>query len=202
MSGALATPGVQLPPPPEPPEAPEAVPAPGKRPSTRAGRKAAAEARAAAKAAGPVKADTKPRSSGTRSSVKRSDVTKGIDGLHTLAGQVVLPLAGMPVTGQALVEAGPAAGEAWAAAAERYPWIGKAFGTGQDGLVLFQLLLVYAPLIQTALAEKAGTLPPGAPAAGGDLAGLFAMMGAGAAAPGPLAPQPDVPAGQNANGRP
>lgn len=186
MSGdALATAGVKLPPPPEPPEAPDAP----KRPTTRAARAAAAAARK-----GQPKADKAPaRSSNPRKS--KTDIAGSVDGLHQLAGMAVLPMVGLPVTGQALAASGADAGVAWAEAAQRYPWIEKAFGTGQDGLVLFKLLMIYAPLISVAMAEKSGALGDPAAAAVGDLSGIMSMMGQGASSP-------DVPPGQNANGRP
>lgn len=184
---ALTTAAAQLPPPPEPPEV-EGTPAKPKRPTTRAARAAAAAARK-----DKPKADSKPRGGAGK---PKTDIRGSVDGLHQLAGMAVLPMVGMPVTGQALAACGPDAGAAWAEAAQRYPWIEKAFGTGQDGLVLFKLLMIYAPLISVAMAEKSGQL--GAPTGAADpLAGLAAMMGA-ATAPD----APGVPAGQNANGRP
>lgn len=137
---------------------------PKKRPTTRAGRRAAAEARKAqAAATGKPAPDRKPRGPAkpTKANVKAS-----VEQLHSMLGMLALPILGLPETGAALAAAGPEAGDVWAEAVQRYPALEKIFGAGTDGLIIFRLLMVYAPLVTVAMAEKSA---PKSPAAGGPL---------------------------------
>lgn len=171
--------------------------APAKRPTTREGRRAAATARKAARAAAP-----KPERAPTpRPKVAGKDVAGSIESLHAMLGMVALPMAGLPQTGAALAAAGPDAGKVWADAVKRYPQLERLFGAGTDGLIIFRLLMVYAPLVSMAVTEKSTPKDDTAPAAPNPLAGLMGMM-AEAGVPGPMAPQPAAPPGQNSNGRP
>lgn len=160
------------------------------RPTTRAGRKAAAEARRAAKA---QRADTKPK----RPATTKSDVAKSIESLHAMAGMIALPMLGLPQTGAKLAETGPEAGKVWADAVKRYPQLERLFGAGTDGLIIFRLLMVYAPIVSMAVGEKSAPKDGSAPAAD-PMAGLMAFL-----AQTPDATDPStVPPGQNSNGRP
>lgn len=141
------------------------------RPTTRAGRAAAA----AAKDGGKPK---QPRVNATQAQVAASVV-----GLHELAGAVVT-ITGRPATGAMLATSAKDAGEAWAELSKRYPAVARLFTGSADALVFVKLLMVYAPIITTALAEKRD------PQAGVDLSMLLGAIGAGqpAAEPSPVAP--------------
>jgi hypothetical protein len=186
------------------PEAPPADTKPAKRPTTRAGRQAAAAAKRAAKAAaGGAKADSAP----ARPKPTKADVASSVAQLHTFAGGA-LPLLGLPMTGEALAASGPEAGKVWADVVRRYPQLERLFGASTDGLVLFRLLMVYAPIISLALSER--TMPKADDGGMGGLAGMAGLMAQAGAAqaamdaatrrPGPYAQ--DVPDGQNTGGRP
>lgn len=134
---------------------------------------------------GTSRAERKARSMGTGSTstpreraprstaatrAQKVDVAGTVNGLHQLAGGLILPMVGKPATGAAFVAAGPDAGKVWAALAKRYPMIEKLFSTGGDGVLWVQLAMVYYPLISLAMSEKAGSSPAADPLA--FLAGL------------------------------
>ena len=153
---------------------------PAGRPTTRAGRRAASEAAKAAK-----RTETAPRATAPT----KTDVKQSIATLHEYAG-AGLGLVGMPITGAAMTASAADAGEAWAAVCKRYPQVERFFGAGTDGLVLFKLAMVYAPIIMTAVAESSQPKDESSP-----LADAMAMFSA----------QPEQPAprdGQNTGGRP
>lgn len=155
------------------PEAPKPDQRPKRnRPTTRAGRAAAA----AAKGGGTPK---QPRKDATSAQVAASVV-----GLHELAGAVVT-ITGRPTTGAMLATSAKDAGEAWAELSKRYPAVARLFTGSADALVFVKLLMVYAPIITTALAEKRD------PSAGVDLAMLLGTIGGGTAQP---EPSPAAPA--------
>ena len=125
------------------------------RPTTRAGR-------AAAKADGTPKA---PRRDATTAQVAAS-----VRGLHELSGAVV-SMTGRPMTGALLSASAKDAGDAWAELSKRYPAVAKLFtGTG-DAMVFVRLLMVYAPIITTAMGETKD------PAAVAGMAGLLSTLG-------------------------
>lgn len=141
------------------PPAPDPVPADGKprrtRPTTRA-------ARAAATA---DKAPKAPRRDATSVQVAAS-----VRGLHELGGAVV-SMTGRPVTGALLSSSAKDAGEAWAELSKRYPAVARLFtGTG-DAMIFVRLLMVYAPIITTAMSEAKD------PAAAAGVASLLATLG-------------------------
>jgi hypothetical protein len=188
---------------PEPVEAPPASDTKPARPTTREGRRQAAAAKRAAKgAAGQVKRDTAP----AKPKPTKSDVQTSVESLHTMVGGA-LPFLGMPATGQALAATGKDAGLVWADAVRRYPQLERLFGAGTDGLIVFRLLMVYAPLVSLAITERSTPKPEGAgPDLGVALGGLMGMMAGGAPVePDAFYPQADgmgTAPGQNTGGRP
>lgn len=97
--------------------------------------------------------ERKPRARGAVAQSQAKRVSESVAGLHQLAGELVLPMAGMPVTGAALVSQADAAGAVWAQLANRYPAIARLFTASGDGLLFAQLAMVYMPVITAALAE-------------------------------------------------
>lgn len=165
------------------PEQPESTPAAppgddtapvrGKRPTTRAARAAAAAERKAAQALS--RKDSAP----SRPKVTASDVKSSVESLHSMIG-AGLPLVGLAQTGAAVEASGKDAGEVWADAVKRYPKLEVLFGAGTDGLIVFRLLMVYAPLVQLGMAERSAiTAAGGSPSLAEQLAGLTGMGGAG-----------------------
>jgi len=146
----------------------------GGKPTTRAGRAQQAAANRAAKA------DAKPKVTPP----KKGNVAESVNGLHQLAGGLALPLVGLPATGQALVQAGPDAGKAWAALAQRYPAVEKLFTTGGDGVLFVTLLMAYLPVVTVAMQESSVPKDQRAGAMNiGDLGAMFGMVPAQAGAP-------------------
>lgn len=101
------------------------------------------------------KADRKPRAR-KAPAVDTKHVSESVAGLHQLAGGLMLPAMGMHQTGAMLAGSGEQAGEIWAALAKRYPLVGKLFSAGGDGMLLVQLLMLYGPIVQAAMAERSG----------------------------------------------
>lgn len=138
------------------------------RPTTRAGRRAAAAA----------KGDKAPRSTGSSSRPSgptAKHIAQSVAGLHELAGGLVT-MTGRPITGAMLTGTADEAGEAIAALSLRYPAVARMFtGTG-DAMLFVKVLLIYAPIVQTALAEPRSDTDAAAASA------LFGMLGAQAQA--------------------
>lgn len=135
----------------EPAAGPDSKPRRSKRPTTRSARAAASAARQANPAATPPK-DRAPKAA--RPTSTKTQVAQAAQGLHELAGALVLPMAGMPHTGVALVAAAPDAGKLWAELSVRYPAIARVFTGGSDGLLFAQLAMLYFPLITAGLSER------------------------------------------------
>ena len=155
------------------PPAPEPVKADGKprRPTTRAARAAAAAS----------KSDKTPKA--PRRDATSTQVAASVRGLHELGGAVV-SMTGRPVTGSLLSASAKDAGDAWAELSKRYPAVARLFtGTG-DAMIFVRLLMVYAPIITTALSESKD------PAAAAGVASLLATLGPSFTAE----PEPEQPA--------
>lgn len=140
------------------------------RPTTREGRRQAAAARA----------DKTPRQPRNTAAQQSRRVAEGVAQLHALGGATAAML-GRPATGAALAASAPDAGAAWAQLAERYPAVAAVFTGGADAMVWLKLLMVYAPIVQTALTEKRD------PNAAADVSTLLSHMGFSAAGADDLA---------------
>lgn len=136
---------------PEAPEAPAEVPADETAPRRR-GRPRKTPGAAASSA--PAR-ERKPRSrTATGAQKSRKDIEKAVCGLHDLAA-MGLGFSGMPMTAQALAQAGPVAAPVLAPMIERNPWLLRLITTGENGAAILQLLLVYQAVYSAAVAERA-----------------------------------------------
>ncbi len=127
---------------------------PSRRPRVRASR-----AKATAPAAGD-KAAPRGRTPAARKTASAKQVAESVAGVHQVLGVMVLPPMGRHHTAAALLESAEQAGAVWAQLADRYPLIAKLFGGADTMGALMGLAMVYAPIIQIAMAEHAGMIPP------------------------------------------
>lgn len=141
-----------------PPPAPSAeAPPPDEKPARPRRTRRAASASASAPADGrPPKADKAPRRPrATRKTASKAQIRDTATGLHQMCGAMILPSMGRPKTGAAVLAQAEDAGALWAELSDRYPLIGRLFTSGTDGMLIVQLALLYAPIVQAAMAEGA-----------------------------------------------
>jgi hypothetical protein len=112
-------------------------------------------------------ADRAPRAPRTRKKQTKTEVAKSAEGLHQLAGALILPGTGRPETGKAVLAIAADAGRLWAELAERYPLIGRLFTGGESGVLFVQLFMLYSPLLEVAKAEAEAKAKAKAKASGG-----------------------------------
>lgn len=96
-----------------------------------------------------------PRARKAAAKVDSKAVAETMAAVYGIGGAVVCPKLGLHQTGAMLMQQSETLGATWGKLAERYPAIGRVVLGGGDGMLWIELLLGHAPIIETALAERA-----------------------------------------------